>query len=113
ETDANPAGDELDQQRKFQSKDEKIFSRNQTIESEIDERLASVKQDHAEKSKQIKGHLSRSNAAVITVERQKADLAIHHATKALESMQVVAPHDGIFVLQRNWRGEMPKLGDSL
>jgi len=28
-------------------------------------------------------------------------------------MQITAPHDGIFVLQRNWRGAMPKLGDAL
>jgi HlyD family secretion protein len=28
-------------------------------------------------------------------------------------MEIHAPHDGIFVLQRNWRGEIPKLGDQL
>lgn len=113
DTDAVLARDELDQTRKFQSRDQMIFSRNQIIESEIDEQLAGAKQAHAEHAKQIERHLSRSNAAVIGVERRKAELAIAHARSALESMAIVAPTDGIFVLARNWRGAMPKLGDSL
>ena len=113
ETDAVLAADELDEQKKFQSKDEEIFSKNQIIESQIDEGLAQAKEQHAEQAKQVEKHLSHSNAAVIAVERQKAQLAITHAKSALESMQVVAPHDGIFVLQRNWRGELPKLGQAL
>ncbi len=113
ETDAVLAADELDEQKKFQSKDEEIFSKNQIIESQIDEGLAQAKEQHAEQAKQVEKHLSHSNAAVIAVERQKAQLAITHAKSALDSMQVVAPHDGIFVLRRNWRGELPKLGQAL
>jgi HlyD family secretion protein len=113
DTDAVLARDELDQTRKFQSRDQMIFSRNQIIESEIDEQLAGAKQEHAESAKQIERRLSQSNAAVIAVERSKAELAISHARTALKSMEIVAPTDGIFVLQRNWNGEMPKLGDSL
>ena len=48
DTDAVLARDELDQTRKFQSKDQMIFSRNQIIESEIDEHLAGARQAHAE-----------------------------------------------------------------
>jgi HlyD family secretion protein len=112
-TDAALARDELEQTRKFQSKDRMIFSRNQIIESEIDEQLASAKQAHAESAKQIERRLARSNAAVIDVEKKKAELAIAHAQAALSSMAIVAPTDGVFVLERNWRGVMPKPGDSL
>jgi multidrug efflux pump subunit AcrA (membrane-fusion protein) len=112
-TDAMLARDELEQTRKFQSKDQTIFSRNQIIESEIDEHLATAKQAHAESAKQIEGRLARSNAAVIGVERQKAELAIAHAQATLNSMAIVAPSDGIFVLERGWTGTLPKLGDSL
>ncbi len=113
DTDAAFATDELDETRKFAPKDETIFSRNKIIESQIDEGLAVAKEDHAEKAKQIERHLSHSNAAVITVERQKAELAINHANTALKSMQIVAPHDGIFVLRRSGRGVVPKVGDQL
>jgi multidrug efflux pump subunit AcrA (membrane-fusion protein) len=113
DSDASLAARELDQQRHFQSKDEQIFSRNQIIESEIDEKLATSKQQHAEQAKQIERHLSRSKAAVIGVERAKAQLAITHANEQLAKLEVRAPHDGVFVLQRDWRGDVPKVGDQM
>jgi multidrug efflux pump subunit AcrA (membrane-fusion protein) len=110
---ANLAGAELDQQRKFQSKDKEIFSRNTIVEAEIDEKLAGAKQQHAEQTKQIERKLAQSKAGVIAVEKQKAEIAISHAKSALQSMEIKAPHDGILVLKRNWKGELPKVGDQL
>jgi HlyD family secretion protein len=108
---ADLAGAELEQQRKFQSKDKEIFSRNTIVEAEIDEKLAGAKQQHAEQTKQIERKLAHSKAGVIGVEKQKAQIAISHAKSALSSMEVKAPHDGILVLRRNWRGELPRVGE--
>jgi len=113
DTDATTAADELEQQKRFAQKDPEIFSRNQIIESEIDQNLAGAKQDHATEAKQIERQRSSSNAAVIGVERAKAKLAIDHANQELKSMEVTAPNDGVLVLQRNWSGALPKLGDQL
>jgi HlyD family secretion protein len=113
DTAAQLATEELDQTRRFQSKDKEIFSRNQIIESEIDEGLATARKRHAEQTKSVERDLSRSKVGLITVEQQKAELAINHAKSALESMEVRAPHGGIFVLQRNWRGEYPKIGQQM
>jgi len=113
DTDAKLAADELEEMRKLQAKDPMIFSRNQIIESEIDAKLGDQKQTHAEQAKKIERSRSQSNTAVIAVEQQKAQLAITHANQALQRMEIKAPHDGILVLQRNWRGAMPKLGDAL
>jgi HlyD family secretion protein len=110
-TDAMLARDELEQTRRFQSKDQAIFSRNQIIESEIDEHLAAARQTHAESARQIEARLARSNAAVIGVERQKAESAVAHAQAALDSMAIVAPSDGIFVIDRSWTGALRKPGD--
>lgn len=110
---ANLAGAELDQQRKFRSKDKEIFSRNTIVEAEIDETLAGAKQQHAESAKQIERKLAHSKAGVIAVEKQKAQIAISHAKSALASMEIKAPHDGILVLRRNWKGELPRVGEQL
>ena len=113
DTTAQLAAEELDQTRRFQSKDKEIFSRNQIIESEIDEGLATARKRHAEQTKSVERDLSRSKVGLIAVEQQKAELAINHARSALDSMEVRAPHGGIFVLQRNWRGEYPKIGQQM
>ena len=111
--DAELAAAELEQQRKFKSKDGEIFSRNTIVEGEIDESLAAAKQQHAEQTKQIERKLAKSKAGVITVEKQKARIEISHAKSALERMEVKAPHDGILVLRRNWRGELPRVGEQV
>jgi hypothetical protein len=108
---ADLAGAELEQQRKFQSKDKEIFSRNTIVEAEIDEKLAGAKQEHAEQTKQIERKLAQSKAGVIAVEKQRAQITIAHAKSALSSMEVKAPHDGILVLRRDWRGELPRVGE--
>ena len=113
ETDAEMAASELEQTKRFQSKDAQIFSRNQIIESEIDANLADAKQAHASQAKQIEHRRSQSTSAVIGVQRQKAQLAVDHANKELRSMELDAPYDGILVLNRNWRGQLRKVGDSL
>lgn len=113
DTAATLAQKELEQTRQFQTKDKEIYSRNQIIESEIDETLATARKDHAEKTKQVERNLSRSKANLIVVDQQKAKLAIQHAQKALEIMEVRAPHDGLFIVARNWRGEPRKVGDTL
>jgi multidrug efflux pump subunit AcrA (membrane-fusion protein) len=113
DTAAELATQELEQTRQFQSKDEAIFSRHQIVESEIDEHLAGAKRDHAEQTKTIERKLSGSKAAVIGVEQDKAKIAISHARSQLDSMEVKAPHDGILVLQRNWRGQMRRVGDQM
>jgi multidrug efflux pump subunit AcrA (membrane-fusion protein) len=110
---AKMAQDELEQQRKFQSKDEEIFSHNTIVEGQIDETLADAKQQHAEKTKEIERKLAQSKTGLIAVERQKAQIAIAHAKSALESMEIKAPHDGLLVLRRNWMGQLPRVGEQL
>lgn len=108
---ADLATEELKSTQQFKQKDADIFSRNQIIESEIDETLAGARKEHAERVKGIERSLSRSKAGVIGVERQKAELAIAHARSALQRMELRAPHDGILVLKRGWRGAMPRVGE--
>jgi hypothetical protein len=113
DTAAKLASDELAQTRRFQSRDQEIFSRNQIIESELDAQLATARKHHAEQTRSVERDLSRTKASLIAVEQQKAELAINHARSALDSMEIRAPHGGIFVLQRNWRGEYPKVGQQM
>jgi HlyD family secretion protein len=109
ERDAELAGVELDYARSFQSKDEQIFSRNEIIEAEIDQELATQKRDHAETTGRIQGELGQTELDLLGIERRKADLKVEQAAQGLEALEVRAPHDGIFVLKRVW-GRKPEVG---
>jgi len=107
--DADLAGLELDYAESFQSKDAEVFSRNEIIESEIDQGLAATKKEHAEKSGTIHHDLAQTELDLLTIERRKAELKIEQAEQGLKALEVRAPHDGTFVL-KSWWGRRPEVG---
>jgi len=110
ERDAGLAGRELEYAREFQSKDPDIFSRSEIIESEIDESLAIHRKEHATGSRLIRKELSRVEMDLLAIKRKKAELKIEEAEQGLAALEVRAPHDGIFVLYREW-GEVLEVGE--
>ena len=104
---------ELEKTRKFPSKDTLIFSRNQIIESEVDEQLSSDRKAHAEHAQAIERSLSKSKIDLLALEQRKADIVIARANKGLSGMEVTAAHDGIIVFEPDWAGNLPKVGDTV
>jgi len=109
---ADLAKTELDETRKFQATDKEIFSRNQIIESGIDEQLSTARMTHAGDAKGIEGKLSKSKLELLTIEKRSADIKIRQAEQGLQALEIRAPHDGIFVLEADSRGNLSRVGDN-
>jgi multidrug resistance efflux pump len=110
--DARQAELELEAARTFQKKDVEIFSRNNIIESEIDEALALHKRDFATGVLGVRDRLARAEYGLLMLERQKADMLLSQASRSLAGIEVRAPHDGVIVFERDWRGNTPRVGDA-
>ena len=104
---------ELMFQRTFQPRDPEIFSRDKLIEGETNERLQASIVEIAEHSAQVGRSLDRSRIGLSDVSTQRADEAIRRARKGLQALELRAPHDGVFTLERDWRGENLRVGTSL
>lgn len=109
ERDANMAERQLEYSRTFQSKDPEIFSRQEIIESEIDSTLATRRRDNATRTRGIREDLGAVELALLDLQRDRANLDIEEAEADLASLEIRAPHDGIFVLT-NERGDLPVVG---
>lgn len=112
ERDASLAGEELETARTFQSTDSEIYSRFEIVSSEIDAALAERRQVHAEAVKGAKERLALTDLDLLALERRKADLRTDKAERGLRALTLVAPHDGIVVFERDWRGDPPRVGDT-
>jgi RND family efflux transporter MFP subunit len=110
--DAHQASDELLAARQFKFDDAEIFSRYQRVESQIDETLAGRKKEHAEGVLGVRAKLSAADRDLVSIEQHKADLKIRNAEQGLHTLEMRAPYDGILVLQRDWRGDIVRVGDS-
>jgi len=113
ERDAAMARSELENARKFQKKDEVIFSHHDIIESEIDQGLAQEREAHARVNRRTRERLSGTETALLQIKIRQADAKIQQARQALQALTVTAPHDGVLILKRDWRGETTRVGDSV
>ena len=108
--DAELSRKQLAQAKAFQSTDDTIFSRFDIANSRIDTKLAASRLDHAEAVEKTKDRVSKTDVALLRIEEQKADFDIGEAKSALAAMVVKAPHDGVVVLNRDWRGNVLRPG---
>lgn len=111
--DAGLADRELANARTFQGKDALIYSRFDIIGSEIDVDLAQKRKTHAEAVKGVRGRLEKTDVDLLEIERRKADIQISKAEHALKALELAAPHDGIVVFRRDWRGNVARVGETV
>jgi RND family efflux transporter MFP subunit len=110
---ADLAREELESTGKFQKKDQLIYSRSEIIESEIDRELAREKEAHARQAERTQKALSGTELDILGIERRKAELKIGLAERGLSSLDVKAPHDGVLVFKRDFRGDPIRVGDTV
>jgi multidrug resistance efflux pump len=111
--DAEMARLELQMASQFQSKDPDIFSRHEIVRSEVDQELAAQRLGHAESRRAIREKVTGAELDLLEIEKRKAQIVIDEAERGLQGLEVRAPHDGILVYKRDWRGNTKKIGDSV
>ena len=113
ERDAEMAREELRGADRYKVDDPDVFSRQEIIRSEIDRTLAEKRIDTADTVRSIRQDVAKVDIALLEIERRKAGLAIDRASKGLEALEIKAPHDGILVYKRDWRGDITRVGDTV
>jgi len=111
--DAGQADVELAAAKRFHFDDAEAFSRYQRIESSIDQTLAADKKEHAESVLTVRHQLARADREILGIDEKKAGLKIRNAEQGLHALELRAPYDGILVLQRDWRGDVPRVGNTV
>jgi HlyD family secretion protein len=76
---------------------EDIYSRNELLNSRIDGLLSEARVEHSGKGNRIDRSISRKKIELLKLQKKAAELSIEQAKAGLGRMEVVAPHDGIFV----------------
>ncbi|HUH05589.1 MAG TPA: HlyD family efflux transporter periplasmic adaptor subunit [Kofleriaceae bacterium] len=110
---ASMAESEMRASSSVKYENDEIFSRNEIIESQIDQDLASAKMSHARAAKGIERSVSAGKLDVLKVQERQAEMAIERAEKGLSKLEVVTPDAGVMMLHRDWRGRILSVGDTV
>jgi multidrug resistance efflux pump len=97
----------------FEPDDDGVLSRNQLIDSQIDIELAQAKSKHAHAVKRVERAVTNSRVELLEITKRQAENEVRRAKDALAHLEVQAPHAGIWVLERDWRGQTHGLGDTV
>jgi len=111
--DVEVAGEELEVAREFQQTDTLIYSKIEIVEAQIDTELAETRADHARESQTIQDSLSEAEIELLAIERRKAEIKVQQADEGLAALDVRSPHAGIVMLERDWRGNPVRVGDTV
>lgn len=104
---------EIESAKTFVLDDEDAFARHELIDAQIDIELAHAKAEHARAVKQVERSASGSRVELLEITRRQADNEVARAREALERLEVESTTAGIFVLERDWRGQTPHIGDTV
>ncbi|HEV8628727.1 MAG TPA: HlyD family efflux transporter periplasmic adaptor subunit [Thermoanaerobaculia bacterium] len=104
---------ELALARQFQKRDAEVWSRHEIITAQIDEDLARDRQHHAEEKGATQRRRATSDLDLLAIEQSQAQRKIGEARAGLASLQLPAPHGGLFMRARDWRGEPLEVGAQL
>lgn len=104
---------ELDHAERFRKADDVVYSRQDIIESQIDEKLAGQRVEHAASSQDRQQELSRTDLELLAIKKRKAQLTIDQAAQGLQALEVRAPHAGLLTLERGWDGESLQVGSEI
>jgi len=113
ERDAALAREELAAADRYKIEDPDVFSRQEIIRSDIDRTLATQRIASSDKVRTIRQGAVKVDLDLLDIERRKAGMTIDRATKGLEALEIRAPHDGILIYKRDWRGDITKVGDTV
>ena len=104
---------EMSAARAFASRDESVFSRFEIIESGIDLELAGARMSHAQAVEGIERALSAGKVEVLRVQERQAATEVERAETALAHQELAAPHAGLLMRGRDWRGRAIAVGDTV
>jgi RND family efflux transporter MFP subunit len=113
ERDSALAREELAGADRYKIDDPEVFSRQEIIRSQIDHSLATQRIETSDRVRSIRQDVAKVDLSLLDIERRKAGIAIDRASKGLEALEIRAPHDGILVYKRDWRGDITKIGDTV
>ncbi|TDR23820.1 efflux RND transporter periplasmic adaptor subunit [Marinicella litoralis] len=104
---------EYDLAKQFNIDDPLLYTKIEMIEAGDNEEFLKAKADHIDKVEENFEEKSQTEKAVLESSKQVQVAKLEMNNASLSALEVIAPHDGLFVLEPSWDGSLPEPGKSI
>lgn len=104
---------EYDLAKQFNIDDPLLYTKIEMIEAGDNEEFLKAKADHIGKVEDNFEEKSETEKAVLESSKQVQVAKLEMNNASLSALEMVAPHDGLFVLEPSWDGSLPEPGKSV
>jgi len=94
----------------YAARDETIYSRNKIIEDGIDLDYLKEKERHYQKKGTKLERKTQAELQLLSSRRKAVQTKLDQYQEAMNSLEIKAPHDGLFVIEKRWGGEKYRVG---
>lgn len=113
EEDAEVAAKEERWATTYQATDAELYSLHERITSAMDAELAAARRRHARGVLSVEDRLATTRLELLEIARAAARTRLDRAKQDLANLELTAPHDGIALVARDWRGTPVRAGDQV
>ncbi len=99
--------------KQFNIDDPLLYTKIEMIEAGDNEEFLKAKADHIGKVENNFEEKSKTEKAVLESSKQVQVAKLEMNNASLSALEIVAPHDGLFVLEPSWDGSLPEPGKSV
>ncbi len=95
---------------KYTIEDLRLFSKNEIIDKMKNKDYLEARLNNNEWRWGSYQNKSSTEMELLTLQQQEIEAKMNMYQSSLDKMEITAPHDGVFVLTKNWRGEKTQVG---
>ncbi|WP_420833493.1 efflux RND transporter periplasmic adaptor subunit [Shewanella pneumatophori] len=112
-TDTKLTAQEQELAERFFSEDERVYTKIDIIDQMRNQDYLEAKMDFYGWGLSQHGSQAEAEQELIKLKQQGHKAKINRFSSNLKQMEIVAPHDGLFVAQPGWNGALPVPGDMM
>ncbi|MGS0681423.1 efflux RND transporter periplasmic adaptor subunit [Shewanella sp. 125m-7] len=112
-TDTRLTAQEQDLADRFYSEDERVYTKIDIIDQMRNQDYLEAKMDFYDWGLSQHGSQAQAEQELIKLKQKGHKSKMNRYSNNLKQMEIVAPHDGLFVAQPGWNGALPVAGDMM
>ncbi|MCL1068294.1 HlyD family efflux transporter periplasmic adaptor subunit [Shewanella olleyana] len=112
-TDTKLTAEEQDLADRFFSEDERVYTKIDIIDQMRNQNYLAAKMDFYDWGIGQHGSQAEAEQELIKLKQRGHKTKMNRYSNNLKQMEIIAPHDGMFVAQPSWNGSTPTAGDMM